>query len=117
MSRTDQLTSIPVTARLRSAALAAATLALALFAASAAHAGTGGPSMPWNTPLERVLDNLTGPTGKTLAALMIAIGGVIWGFTRHEEGARRIGQAILGIGFLFGAVSLVSSLGFEGALF
>jgi type IV secretion system protein TrbC len=85
--------------------------------ATAAHAGTGGTSMPWNTPLQRVLDNLTGVTGKILAAFMIAIGGVMWGFTRHEEGAKRIGQAIIGIGFLLGAVSFIDLLGFEGALF
>jgi type IV secretion system protein VirB2 len=64
-----------------------------------------------------VLDNLTGVTGKVLAAFMIAVGGVMWGFTRHEEGAKRIGQAIIGIGFLLGAVSFIDLLGFEGALF
>src|SRR6185295_3456730 len=84
--------------------------------ATAAHAGTGGTSMPWNTPLQRVLDNLTGVTGKILAAFMIAIGGVMWGFTRHEEGAKRIGQAIVGIGFLLGAVSFIDLLGFQGAI-
>ncbi len=85
--------------------------------ASAAHAGTAGTALPWNTPLQNLLDNLTGPTGKTLAALMIAIGGVIWGFTRHEEGARRLGQAIVAIGLIYGAVSLIDSLGFSGAIF
>ena len=95
-------------------------LILALFlalVATAAHAGTGGTTMPWNTPLQRVLDNLTGVTGKVLAAFMSAVGGVMWGFTRHEEGAKRIGQAIIGIGFLLGAVSFIDLLGFEGALF
>jgi len=95
-------------------------LAIALvlgFVAAAAHAGTGGTQMPWNTPLQNVLDNLTGVTGRTLAAFMIAIGGVLWGFTRHEEGAKRIGQAIVGIGFLLGAVSFIDLLGFQGAIF
>ena len=85
--------------------------------ASTAHAATGGTALPWNTPLEKLLDNLTGPTGKTLAALMIAIGGVIWGFTRHEEGARRLGQAIVAIGLIYGAVGLITTLGFSGAIF
>ncbi len=84
---------------------------------SAAHAGSAGSALPWNTPLQTLLDNLTGPTGKTLAALMIAIGGVIWGFTRHEEGARRLGQAIVAIGLIYGAVGLITTLGFSGAIF
>lgn len=100
--------------RLRLVLLATALL---LLFASDAWAGTGGQQMPWNTPLQNVFDNLTGITGRTLAGFMIAIGGIIWGFTRNEEGAKRIGQAIIGIGFLLGAVSFLDLLGFQGAIF
>jgi type IV secretion system protein TrbC len=86
-------------------------------AASPAWAGnTGGADMPWNAPLQTVLSNLTGPTGRTLAALMFVIGGAIWGFTRHEEGAKKFGQAIFGIAIMLGAVQIVSILAFAGAL-
>jgi hypothetical protein len=46
---------------------------------------------------------------------MLVIGGVVWGFTRHEEGARRIGQAIFAIALMFGAVQIVGLLQFAGA--
>jgi type IV secretion system protein TrbC len=84
--------------------------------ASPALAGTGGTDMPWNQPLQRVLDNLTGPTGKTVAALMIVIGGLVWGFGRHEQGMNKIGGAIVAIGLVLGAPSFLTTLGFEGAV-
>ncbi len=83
---------------------------------SPAFAGTTGTDMPWNGPLQQVLGNLTGPTGRTLAALMFVVGGAVWGFTRHEEGARRFGQAIFGIAVMLGAVQIVSVLSFSGAV-
>ncbi len=92
-------------------------LVLGLILAAEAYGGIGsGQNMPWNTPLERLLANLTGVTGKVLAGLMFVIGGAIWGFTRHEEGAKRFGQAIFGIGIMLGAVQFVDALGFTGAV-
>lgn len=84
--------------------------------AHVAYAGTAGTDMPWNGPLQMVLDNLTGTTGRTLAAFMFVIGGAIWGFTRHEEGAKRFGQAIFGIAVMLGAIQIVGILAFTGAL-
>ena len=85
------------------------------FVPSIAHAGTGGTDMPWNAPFSTLLANLTGPTARVMAGLMLVIGGVVWGFTRHEEGARRIGQAIFAIALMFGAVQIVGLLQFAGA--
>lgn len=99
--------------RLRHLALAAVLLVLQ---GTSAHAGSSGTTMPWNTPLQNILDNLTGPTAKTLAGVMIVIGALVWGFGRHEAGASRIGQAVVSIGLLFGAVSFINTLGFQGAI-
>ena len=89
---------------------------LALAFAGSAYAGTGGTSMPWNAPLQNILDNLTGPTGKTIAALMVIAGGLIWGFGRHEQGASKIGGAIVAIGLVLGAPTFIDTLGFSGAI-
>ena len=78
--------------------------------------GTGGTDMPWDQPFQILLGNLSGPTARVLAAIMLVIGGAVWGFTRHEEGAKRIGQAIFGIAIMFGAVQIVAALAFAGAL-
>lgn len=88
-----------------------------LFAfASAAHAGTGGQDLPWNHPLQVVVDNLTGPTAKTVAALAFVLGGAMWMFTSHEQGAKRFGQALFGVAIVLGAVNIVDALGFQGAI-
>ena len=88
---------------------------VSLVAPAVAWAGTGGTNMPWNTPFQALLDNLSGPTARVLAGIMLVIGGAVWGFTRHEEGAKKIGQAIFGIAIMFGAVQIVAALAFAGA--
>jgi type IV secretory pathway VirB2 component (pilin) len=100
---------------MRCARLAVMAMALALVA-TPAWAGDAGADMPWNTPLTTLLSNLTGPTARVFAGIMLVIGGMIWGFTRHEEGAKRIGQAIFAIAVMFGAVEIVAALQFAGAM-
>jgi type IV secretion system protein TrbC len=95
----------------------AAAVAAALLDSAAAWGGTGGTDMPWNSPMQAILDNITGPTGKIIAGLLIALGGIVWGFTRHEEGFKRVAQAIIAIGLVLGATNLVTTLGFQGCVF
>lgn len=83
---------------------------------SEAVAGTGGVDLPWNTPLQNLLDNMTGSTARILAGLMLVIGGIVWGFTRNEEGAKRFGQGIVAIALMFGAVQIVDALAFAGGV-
>ena len=82
--------------------------------ALAAPAG-GGAAMPWTGPLQSLLSNLSGPTARILGALAFVIGGAMWAFTRHEEGARRFGQAIIGIAMMIGAANIVTARAFVGA--
>ena len=97
--------------------LVAVALAAGLcLTAPEAAAGTGGVALPWNTPFQNLLDNMTGVTARIFAALMLIIGGCVWGFTKHEEGIRRFGQAIFAIAIMFGAVNIVDALAFAGAL-
>jgi len=97
--------------------IAALAGAAAILGRGAAYGGTGGTDMPWNGPMQAILDNITGPTGKIIAGLLIALGGIVWGFTRHEEGFKRVAQAIIAIGLVLGATNLVTTLGFQGCVF
>src|SRR2546426_3066783 len=92
-------------------ALASVLLPHVAFAASAG----GGASMPWTGPLQSLLNNLSGPTARIIGALAFVVGGALWAFTRHEEGAKRFGQAIVGIAIMIGAANIVSALAFVGA--
>jgi type IV secretion system protein TrbC len=98
--------------------LVGAVLALAAVllphVAIAASAGGGAP-MPWTGPLQSLLNNLSGPTARIIGALAFVVGGALWAFTRHEEGARRFAQAIVGIAIMIGAANIVSALAFVGA--
>lgn len=87
---------------------------LAPIQAFAAPVG-GGAVMPWTGPLQSLLDNLSGPTARIIGALAFVVGGALWAFTRHEEGAKRFGQAIVGIAVMIGAANIVAALAFVGA--
>src|SRR5918999_2796715 len=97
--------------------LAAALIAVSALSpdvALAAPAGGGAP-MPWTGPLQSLLNNLSGPTARIIGALAFVVGGALWAFTRHEEGAKRFGQAIVGIAIMIGAANIVTALAFVGA--
>ena len=101
----------------RVARLIAALVAVALVMPSVALAAPvgGGAVMPWTGPLQSLLDNLSGPTARIIGALAFVVGGALWAFTRHEEGAKRFGQAIVGIAVMIGAANIVAALAFVGA--
>jgi type IV secretion system protein VirB2 len=101
-----------------SVAAIAFTFALMLITSAPLWAsGTGGPTMPWNAPLQNLLDNLSGPTAQVLGMLMFVIGALAWGFSRNEEHIRRFGGAVFGCAIAIGVVNLFNALAFQGAVF
>lgn len=88
----------------------------ALLYSSTLMAGGTGSNMPWNAPLTNLLNNLTGPTARAVVGIGVALCGVIWMMKRHEEGAGRLGQAVVGGALVFGAQVFVGAVGFAGAL-
>ena len=101
--------------RPRSLALGVVALMILLPELALAAPAGGGAAMPWTGPLQSLLSNLSGPTARILGALAFVVGGAMWAFTRHEEGARRFGQAIIGIAMMIGAANIVTALAFVGA--
>ena len=109
---------IPMNPRvLWSLRLGVALLALSVFVPHVLFAAStgAGAEMPWTGPLQSLLDNLSGPTARIIGALAFVVGGALWAFTRHEEGAKRFGQAIIGIAIMIGAANIVSAFAFAGA--
>jgi type IV secretory pathway VirB2 component (pilin) len=102
---------------IRVASITTALLTIALLVPDIALAAPvgGGAVMPWTGPLQSLLDNLSGPTARIIGALAFVVGGALWAFTRHEEGAKRFGQAIVGIAVMIGAANIVAALAFVGA--
>jgi type IV secretion system protein VirB2 len=71
--------------------------------------------LPWESPLQKILDSLTGPVAKILGVIVIVIAGFGIAFGEAGSGMRRIFQIVLGLSIAFTASSLIVSLfGFTG---
>ena len=83
-------------------AVAIATLALT----SAAHAA--GSSMPWEAPLQSILESIEGPVAKIIAVIII-ITGLTLAFGDTSGGFRRLIQIVFGLSIAFAASSFFLS--------
>ena len=88
------------------AARAAAVLAILLCAAEARAAGSG---MPWEEPLEKVLQSVQGPVAKIIAVIIIITTGLTLAFGDTAGGFRRLIQIIFGLSIAFAASSFFLS--------
>ncbi|ABC21611.1 TrbC/VirB2 family protein [Rhodospirillum rubrum] len=85
------------------------TLALA----PAAYAS--GSSMPWETPLEQILDSVQGPVAKIISVIIITVTGLTLAFGETSGGFRRLIQIVFGLSIAFAASSFfLSFFSFSG---
>ena len=92
---------------------AAALIALAIAAASPAFAA--GSGMPWEGPLEQVVDSITGPVARGAAVIGIVLAGIAIMFSEGGGGVRKLAFVGLGIAVMFAAVSFfLDFFGFAG---
>ena len=80
--------------------------------------GGGGGGLPWETPLNRVAQSMTGPVALSISliALMVAGGTLVFG-GELSEFARRSCVAVLAIAFLvLGAGFMTTLFGVGGAV-
>jgi type IV secretion system protein VirB2 len=98
--------SVTFTERLRTIGRPAAFLMLSLAAGTAHAAGSG---MPWEQPLQQVLDSVQGPVAKILAVIIIIITGLTLAFGDTAGGFRRLIQIIFGLSIAFAASSFFLS--------
>lgn len=82
----------------------AAALAMASVAAHAAGAG-----MPWEEPLEQVLESVQGPVAKIVAVIIIITTGLTLAFGETSGGFRRLIQIVFGLSIAFAASSFFLS--------
>jgi type IV secretion system protein VirB2 len=92
--------TIPIPSR-RSTFLIGTALGFAtLLAGRAEAAGTG---MPWEQPLQQVLDSVQGPVAKIVAVIIIITTGLTLAFGETAGGFRRRIQIIFGLSIAFAA--------------
>lgn len=91
-----------------------AVTALALLAV-AGPAYAAGSGMPWEGPLEQVVESITGPVARAAAVIAIVIAGVTIIFSEGGGGVRKLAFVGLGIAIMFAAVSFfLDFFGFAG---
>jgi type IV secretory pathway VirB2 component (pilin) len=91
----------------------AAAAALALLIAAPAHAA--GSGMPWEAPLEQVVDSITGPVARAAGVIAIVLAGITITFSEGGSGVRKLAFVGLGIAIMFAAVSFfLDFFGFAG---
>ncbi|MGE5562456.1 MAG: TrbC/VirB2 family protein [Bacillota bacterium] len=77
-----------------------------LVATGAEAAGSG---MPWEAPLQKVLDSVQGPVAKIVAVIIIITTGLTLAFGETAGGFRRLIQIIFGLSIAFAASSFFLS--------
>ncbi len=93
--------------------------ALAVVLASVARAGgaTFGPPMPWDGPLQTILASLSGTVAHVLITVAVIVTGLVFAFTEHGSGARRLFGVAFGGALALGALSFMTAVGWAGATF
>jgi type IV secretion system protein VirB2 len=89
--------------------IAATSLAalVSLMVTQAAYAA--GSSMPWEEPLQQVLESIEGPVAKIIAVIIIIATGLTLAFGDSGGGFRRLIQIVFGLSIAFAASSFFLS--------
>lgn len=80
---------------------------ITLMIATPAHAS--GSSMPWEAPLQKILDSIEGPVAKIVAVIIIIATGLALAFGDTSGGFRRLIQIVFGLSIAFAASSFFLS--------
>ncbi len=71
----------------------------------AAPAYASGSSMPWEQPLQQILQSIEGPVAKIIAVIIIITTGLTLAFGDTSGGFRRLIQIVFGLSIAFAASS------------
>ncbi len=103
---------LPVPCRRRDLLSGAAVLIAVAVAGAAQASGSG---MPWEEPLQKVLESVQGPVAKIVAVIIIIVTGLTLAFGETSGGFRRLIQIVFGLSIAFAASSFfLSFFSFSG---
>ena len=76
---------------------------------AAAPAWAAGSNMPWEQPLNQILQSVEGPVAKIIAVIIIVVTGLTLAFGDSSGGFRRLIQIVFGLSIAFAASSFFLS--------
>lgn len=74
-----------------------------------APAWATGSNMPWEQPLNQILQSVEGPVAKIIAVIIIVVTGLTLAFGDSSGGFRRLIQIVFGLSIAFAASSFFLS--------
>jgi type IV secretory pathway VirB2 component (pilin) len=80
-------------------------MALLVCVVLAAPAYGAGTNMPWEQPLNQILDSIQGPVAKVMSVVVIILTGLALAFGETSGGFRRLIQIVFGLSIAFAASS------------
>ena len=83
--------------------------AFAFVALATAPAYAAGSNMPWEQPLNQILESIQGPVAKVMSVIVIIITGLTLAFGETSGGFRRLIQIVFGLSIAFAASSFFLS--------
>ena len=90
-------------------------VAAALLLAIALPAQAAGSSMPWEAPLQSILESIQGPVARIVAVIIIIATGLTLAFGDTSGGFRKLVQIVFGLSIAFAASSFfLSFFSFSG---
>lgn len=82
---------------------------------TAGTAKAAGSSMPWERPLQAILDSIQGPVARIIAVIIIISTGLALAFGDTSGGFRKLLQIVFGLSIAFAASSFfLSFFSFSG---
>ena len=90
-------------------------LTAAVMLSLAGTARAAGSSMPWEGPLQSILDSIQGPVARIVAVIIIIATGLALAFGDTSGGFRKLIQIVFGLSIAFAASSFfLSFFSFSG---
>ncbi|HHX6879247.1 conjugal transfer protein TrbC [Acinetobacter baumannii] len=108
---------VPILARLRRLARPAhrGLMLAAIMLMTAGTARAAGSSMPWEGPLQSILESIQGPVARIVAVIIIIATGLALAFGDTSGGFRKLIQIVFGLSIAFAASSFfLSFFSFSG---
>jgi type IV secretion system protein TrbC len=68
-----------------------------------------GSNMPWETPLNSILESVQGPVAKIVSVIIITVTGLSLAFGETSGGFRKLVQIVFGLSIAFAASSFFLS--------
>lgn len=88
---------------------AVSTATCAVFCLLSEPAWSAGSNMPWEQPLNQILQSVEGPVAKIVAVIIIIVTGLSLAFGDTSGGFRRLIQIVFGLSIAFAASSFFLS--------